>query len=160
MRHQLLAGIGCAPYFLPGGLIESNDEGIPTRCQKDAVPVDQRILSRIPSGDCSLVILDQVLLPDYFAGFCIQCVKPAFGIKGKNELLTYGRNRTGNAMVRAHFDRIAPLPDVFSICQRNAADQMLFLFVVIVVQIDSAVLDSSTGIPFTDRRLPEDFGSL
>jgi hypothetical protein len=61
-------------------------------------------------------------------------------------------------MIGSYLNGIAPLPDVFPVIERDAADQVLFLLWIVVVQINSAIPDGCPGVSLADRSLPKDLG--
>jgi hypothetical protein len=60
-------------------------------------------------------------------------------------------------MIRTDFDGIAPAPDLFPVCQREASDQVLFFLCVVIVQVNPAAFYGCSRIAFTDGSLPKHF---
>jgi hypothetical protein len=155
MGQHVLEFVGSAPDFLAGRLVKADGKSVAARGDEDSIPIEEGILAGIPAWDRCLVFLDQILLPDQFAGLNVYGMEAAFGIQRKHQASANRRDRPCNAVVGANIDRIAPLLDVLSIGERNAADEVLFFLVIVIVQANPAVLDCRSRIAFADGGFPE-----
>ena len=155
VRHQVLAWVRRTPDFLAGRLIEGDGQRVAAGGDDDAIAVEQRVLAGVPPGDGRLVFLHEVLLPDQLAGLHVDGMQAAFRIEREDERGADRRHGPRDPVVGAHVDGVAPPPDFFPVSHRQAADGVLLLRLVVVVDVQASGLDGRAGVAFGDRRLPQ-----
>ena len=158
--EQPTLGVGRAPDLVTRRLVERDDQRVGAdRRDDDAVVLDERVLSVVPRRDLRAVVLDEVLAPELLAGRRVEDVQRRLGVDGEDVLAVGRGDGARDAVVGTDAPLLLEPPQLLALVEGHAADEELEGRLVVVVEVDLAVVDRRRRVPLPDRDLPQHLGA-
>ena len=152
--------LGVCQRTAPGLEVHRHDQGVLAgRSQDDAVAVDERTLAGVPFRHGGPKLPYQVHGPAEFTRDGIHAGDMAQRPQGHDLTGADGRYGPRQAMITLDHNRIAVAPDFLTIGQRQAAQSVRGVFVIVIEDIDAAIVDGGSGIAFPQLVRPQPFRS-